>query len=49
MLVIGEASDGEEALRLAHAQLPDVAVLDLAMPRLRGDSLWRGIASTSII
>ena len=36
MIVIGEAADGEEALRLAHAQPPDVAVLDLAMPRLNG-------------
>jgi two-component system response regulator NreC len=36
MLVIGEASDGQEALRLAHAQPPDVAVLDIGMPHLNG-------------
>jgi two-component system, NarL family, response regulator NreC len=36
MVVIGEASDGQEALRIAHEQSPDVAVLDLAMPHLNG-------------
>jgi two-component system, NarL family, response regulator NreC len=36
MVVIGEASDGQEALRSAHQQSPDVAVLDLAMPHLNG-------------
>jgi DNA-binding NarL/FixJ family response regulator len=36
MVVMGEASDGQEALQLAHAQPPDVAVLDLAMPHLNG-------------
>ena len=36
MVVIGEASDGPEALQLAHAHQPDVAVLDIAMPHLNG-------------
>ena len=36
MAVIGEASDGQEALRLAHEHRPDVAVLDIAMPHLNG-------------
>ena len=36
MAVIGEASDGQEALRVAHEQRPDVAVLDIAMPHLNG-------------
>ena len=36
MVVIGEASDGQEALRSAHEQSPDVAVLDIAMPHLNG-------------
>jgi two-component system, NarL family, response regulator NreC len=36
MVVVGEASDGQEALRLAHAHTPEVAVLDIAMPHLNG-------------
>ena len=36
MAVIGEASDGQEALSVAHEQHPDVAILDIAMPRLNG-------------
>jgi len=34
MVVVGEATDGPEALRLAHEHQPDVAVLDIAMPHL---------------
>lgn len=34
--VIGEAADGHEALRLARTLSPDIAVLDLSMPRLNG-------------
>lgn len=34
--VIGEASDGHEALKLARALNPDIAVLDLSMPMLNG-------------
>ncbi len=34
--VIGEASDGREALRLARMLKPDIAVLDLSMPLLNG-------------
>jgi DNA-binding NarL/FixJ family response regulator len=34
--VCGEAGDGEEAIRLASQQRPDVAVLDVAMPVLNG-------------
>jgi two-component system, NarL family, response regulator NreC len=34
--VVGEASDGREALKLARTLLPDIAVLDLSMPLLNG-------------
>lgn len=34
--VIGEASDGEEALELANELQPDVVLMDLTMPRLGG-------------
>jgi len=34
--VIGEASDGREAVRLAEDLLPDVVIMDIAMPSLNG-------------
>ncbi len=34
--IVGEAADGEEALRLAGAVCPDVVLLDLVMPRMNG-------------
>jgi DNA-binding NarL/FixJ family response regulator len=34
--VVGEATDGREAVRLAGKSHPDVAVLDLVMPALNG-------------
>jgi len=36
MEVVAEASDGEEAIRLTHRHLPDVAVIDISMPGLDG-------------
>lgn len=36
LAVIGEASDGETALQLIEQQKPDVAILDIDMPKLTG-------------
>ncbi len=45
--VVGEAGDGQEAIRLAAESHPDVAVLDVAMPVLNGIDAARGITKTS--
>jgi len=34
--VVGEAGDGEEAVRLASQLKPDVVIMDVAMPKLNG-------------
>jgi NarL family two-component system response regulator LiaR len=34
--VVGEAGDGEEAVRLAEECKPDVAIMDISMPKLDG-------------
>jgi DNA-binding NarL/FixJ family response regulator len=39
--IVGEAGDGEEALRLASATRADVALMDLKMPRLDGVAATR--------
>jgi DNA-binding NarL/FixJ family response regulator len=36
MAVVGEAGDGIEALELSQSERPDVAVLDVSMPRMTG-------------
>ncbi len=43
ILVVGEASDGEEALELALRLRPDVVVMDYAMPRMDGAEATRRI------
>lgn len=45
--VIGEAPNGQEALKLVEALQPDVAVLDFAMPLMNGIECARAIQSTS--
>jgi DNA-binding NarL/FixJ family response regulator len=46
MVVIGEAADGLEALRLAHTHTPEVALLDIAMPHLNGLETARRLRET---
>ncbi len=44
--VVGEASDGEDAIRLAHELAPDLVVIDLKMPKTSGiDALRRIVAA----
>ena len=43
--VVGQATDGTTAVRLAHECRPDVAVLDVAMPGLNGVDAAREIGA----
>jgi len=46
--IIGEASDGKEAIALANELRPDVLLLDLAMPRVPGMEVLRELAHQDI-
>ncbi|MBI4850256.1 MAG: response regulator transcription factor [Acidobacteria bacterium] len=41
--VVGEADDGREAIRLARDLIPDIAIIDIAMPELNGIDTLRQI------
>lgn len=45
--VVGEATDGKEAIQLVQELSPDVAVLDVAMPNLNGIEAARQITPTT--
>jgi DNA-binding NarL/FixJ family response regulator len=44
--IVGEAEDGVQAVALAKRFMPDVAVLDIAMPKMDGLCATRQITST---
>jgi len=46
--VIGEASDGKEAIAMASDLRPDVLLLDLAMPRVPGMEVLRELAHQEV-
>jgi DNA-binding NarL/FixJ family response regulator len=45
--VIGEAADGEEALEKIQARKPDVALVDIRMPRLSGVEVARRVSRST--
>jgi DNA-binding NarL/FixJ family response regulator len=46
--IIGEASDGAEALELIAQEQPDVILSDMRMPRLDGTGLIRALAARAL-
>jgi DNA-binding NarL/FixJ family response regulator len=44
-LVVGETGDGISAIELAHELRPDVAIIDISMPRLNGVEVVRRLAT----
>ncbi|MGH3358051.1 MAG: ANTAR domain-containing response regulator [Nocardioidaceae bacterium] len=46
--VVGQAADGDEAVRLAEQQLPDLVMMDIKMPKLDGIAAAERIASQRI-
>jgi DNA-binding NarL/FixJ family response regulator len=45
--VVGEASDGGEAVELARTEMPDVVIMDLNLPTVKGSEATRRIVEES--
>ena len=43
--VVGEAGSGKEALRRVRQTLPDIALVDLRLPDMRGEELARELVA----
>lgn len=48
ILVVGEAGNGPEAIRLAKKEKPDILLLDVELPVIRGDIVMRQIKHDKI-
>ncbi len=53
MTVVGEAKDGEEAVSVTERTKPDIAIVDMAMPKLNGVEVTRlikeRVAGTAVL
>jgi CheY-like chemotaxis protein len=45
---VSSAADGEEALRTAHAKLPDLILLDMMLPKMSGPDVLKALKNDAI-